>query len=198
MNRIPKKRWIQFFVCWCLNGFLFILILSGTVKIQCCGICVDPAGNIYVGLDEEIRVFDEHGSLLRKISPHTSNGYAFAIKGNNLILDANGESYVLDLNGKFLSSGQAPQLSPRLNKTETFTINESIYHVTYSFLFYRVMIERDGEKTVAVQMPVADMLVKILLISVNIFFAVTVFCTVVSVNRGSSIESGSKWDGFPC
>ncbi len=44
---------------------------------------------------------------------------------------------------------------------KTVTVKETIYHIHCSNFFYRVTVEEDGVKTVAVRMPTLDLIVEI-------------------------------------
>ena len=162
-KRLPNyaKYFVIFVILWVIVSVIMILLLSGPVRLGCEGIRIDENGNIYVGLTEEIRVFNQSGQLLRTISPKTSKGYSFEIDGDKLLLDCASTSYVMDLNGAVLELRSFPQLPTFMKSPKTVTVNETIYHIYWSNLYYRVTIEKNGEKTVAVQMPIFDLIVEI-------------------------------------
>lgn len=161
-RRLPNygKYLLILFVWWVIELVIMVLLLSGTARIGCKGIRIDRAGNIYVGLTEEIRVFNSKGQLLRTISPQTSKDYVFEIDGNKLLVDCASTSYVMDLNGVVVEQRSYPQLPSTIKTPKKITVNGTTYHINCSF-FYRVTIEENGEKTVAVQMPILDLIVEI-------------------------------------
>ncbi len=161
-NRLPNYTtfFLIFAIICVFELVLFVLLMSGTVRIGCEGIRIDSDGNIYVGLSEEIRIFDRSGHLLRTISPKTSKGYVFEIDGDKLLVDCASTSYVMDLNGVVLELKPYPQLPWTMKTPKAITVNEAVYHIDCSNFFYRVTIEDHSEKTVAVQMPTFDLLVE--------------------------------------
>lgn len=188
MSWIPKKLWVQFLILWIVLAVLFVMIISGQVRIGCKGVCVDSAGKIYVGLEEEIRVFDEKGLLLRVISPQTSKGYEFAIDGEMLIVNANGNTYFMDLEGKLLSTVKESQaLSSR---KDAVAVNGSVYHISASSLYYRVSIEQNGAEKVPVQMPFFDLLAEGVFLAWSVFFVI-LFMRVMFLFRQHS-KRGNK------
>lgn len=162
-RRLPNyaKYFAVFVGLWVIELVIMILLLSGTARIGCEGIRIDRTGNIYVGLKEEIRVFDPNGQLLRTISPKTSLDYVFKIDGDKLLVDCASTTYVMDLNGTVLESIPYSQLPSVMKTPKTIKANHAIYHIHCSNFYYRVTIEKDGEKTVAVQMPIFDLIVEI-------------------------------------
>lgn len=162
-RRFPNygKYLVFLAVLWVIELVFLILLMSGTARIGCEGIRIDGNGNIYVGLTEEIRVFDQSGQFLRTISPMTSKGYVFEIDGDKLFVDCASTSYVMDLNGSVLELRSYPQLPSIMKTPKTITVNETIYYIHCSRFFYRVSIEKLGEKTVAVQMPIFDLIVEV-------------------------------------
>lgn len=152
-----KKYGILFAVYWCIVMTLILLLISGTVKLGCKGICIDDDGRIYVGLTEEIRVFEEDGSFLRSISPKTSKGYVFSVENDRLLVDAAATSYVMDLDGTILAQRPYPQLPWTMKTPDTVSVHGKTYHITCSNFYYRVVVEHNGEKTTAVKMPAADL-----------------------------------------
>jgi hypothetical protein len=161
-RRLPnyRKYLAVFAVLWVIELVIMILLLSGTVRVECMGIRIDPAGNIYVGLTEEIRVFDKSGQLLRTISPKTSKNYVFHVDGDKLLLDSASSHYVMDLNGAVLEERSYSELPSFMQTPEKITVKGATYYFHCGF-YYRVTIEDHGEKTVAVQMPTLDLIVKI-------------------------------------
>lgn len=161
-RRLPnyRKYLAVFAVLWVIELVIMILLLSGTVRIECMGIRIDRAGNIYVGLTEEIRVFDKSGQLLRTISPKTSKNYVFHVDGDKLLLDSASSHYVMDLNGAVLEERSYSELPSYMQTPEKITVKGATYYFHCGF-YYRVTIEEHGEKTVAVQMPTLDLIVKI-------------------------------------
>lgn len=161
-RRLPnyRKYLAVFAVLWVIELVIMILLLSGTVRVECMGIRIDPAGNIYVGLTEEIRVFDKSGQLLRTISPKTSKNYVFHVDGDKLLLDSASSHYVMDLNGAVLEERSYSELPSYMQTPEKITVKGATYYFHCGF-YYRVTIEEHGEKTVAVQMPILDLIVKI-------------------------------------
>lgn len=161
-RRLPnyRKYLAVFAVLWVIELVIMILLLSGTVRVECMGIRIDPAGNIYVGLTEEIRVFDKSGQLLRTISPKTSKNYVFHVDGDKLLLDSASSHYVMDLNGTVLEERSYSELPRFMQTPEKITVKGATYYFHCGF-YYRVTIEEHGEKTVAVQMPILDLIVKI-------------------------------------
>ena len=161
-RRLPnyRKYLAVFAVLWVIELVIMILLLSGTVRVECMGIRIDPAGNIYVGLTEEIRVFDKSGQLLRTISPKTSKNYVFHVDGDKLLLDSASSHYVMDLNGTVLEERSYSELPSYMQTPEKITVKGATYYFHCGF-YYRVTIEEHGEKTVAVQMPTLDLIVKI-------------------------------------
>ncbi len=161
-RRLPnyRKYLAVFAVLWVIELVIMILLLSGTVRVECMGIRIDPAGNIYVGLTEEIRVCDKSGQLLRTISPKTSKNYVFHVDGDKLLLDSASSHYVMDLNGAVLEERSYSELPSFMQTPEKITVKGATYYFHCGF-YYRVTIEDHGEKTVAVQMPTLDLIVKI-------------------------------------
>ena len=161
-RRLPnyRKYLAVFAVLWVIELVIMILLLSGTVRVECMGIRIDRAGNIYVGLTEEIRVFDKSGQLLRTISPKTSKNYVFHVDGDKLLLDSASSHYVMDLNGTVLEERSYSELPRFMQTPEKITVKGATYYFHCGF-YYRVTIEERGEKTVAVQMPTLDLIVKI-------------------------------------
>lgn len=161
-RRLPnyRKYLAVFAVLWVIELVIMILLLSGTVRVECMGIRIDRAGNIYVGLTEEIRVFDKSGQLLRTISPKTSKNYVFHVDGDKLLLDSASSHYVMDLNGAVLEERSYSELPSYMQTPEKITVKGATYYFHCGF-YYRVTIEEHGEKTVAVQMPTLDLIVKI-------------------------------------
>ncbi len=161
-RRLPnyRKYLAVFAVLWVIELVIMILLLSGTVRVECMGIRIDRAGNIYVGLTEEIRVFDKSGQLLRTISPKTSKNYVFHVDGDKLLLDSASSHYVMDLNGAVLEERSYSELPRFMQTPEKITVKGATYYFHCGF-YYRVTIEEHGEKTVAVQMPTLDLIVKI-------------------------------------
>ena len=168
-----RKYWICFFLYWIILMPLIILLASGRVSIICEGIRVDQSGNIYVGVTEEIRVFDADGNFLRRISAKTSKGYVFDVQGDRLYLDAASASYIMDLNGAVLAQVQYPQLPYTMKTPKTVQTDEAVYHITCSTFFYRVAAERGGEKTVVVRMPASDLAAEIVFFAVILAFVIT-------------------------
>ena len=180
-KRLPnyRKYAVYFILLWIVITTVLVLNLSGIVRTECMGIRLDGSGNIYVGLTEEIRVFDISGKLLRTISPKTSKFYVFEIDGDKLLVDGASTSYVMDLNGAVLELRPFPQLPNSMKTPKTVTIDETIYHINCSSFFYRVTVEEHGEKTVAVQMPTFDLIVEI----ISIVMIVLIFAFVLTLLR---------------
>lgn len=171
-KRLPnyRKYAICFVFLWIIITALLVLNLSGTVRTQCMGIQLDSNGNIYVGLTEEIRVFDKSGKLLRTIAPKTSKGYDFVIDGDQLLVDYYIACCAMDLKGNVLEELSRYEF-PRTTKTpKTLTIHDTIYHIRCSNFFYRVTVEEQGEKIVAVQMPAVDLIVEMMELAVFVTF----------------------------
>ena len=180
-KRLPNYRKYAgyFILLWIVVATVMVLELSGIVRTGCTGIRVDDNGNIYVGLTEEIRVFDKSGQLLRSFSPKTSKFYVFEIDGDKLLVDGASTSYVMDLNGAVLELRPFPQLPNSMKTPKTVTIDETIYHINCSNFFYRVTVEEHGEKTVAVQMPTFDLIVEI----ISIVMWITGFASILILLR---------------
>ena len=178
-RRLPnyRKYLAVFAVWWVIELVIMILLLSGTVRVECMGIRIDPAGNIYVGLTEEIRVFDKSGQLLRTISPKTSKNYVFHVDGDKLLLDSASSHYVMDLNGDVLEERSYSELPSFMQTPEKITVKGATYYFHCGF-YYRVTIEEHGEKTVAVQMPILDLIVKIAFFVMWVAFAVLMLTVI--------------------
>ncbi len=177
-----KKYWICYSICWIVLIVLILMLQSGNLHFGCKGIVIDQAGNIYVGLTEEIRVFDENGHLLRTVSPKTSKSYVFAVENEKLLVDAASTSYIMDLNGNVLSVEQYPQLPYIMKTPSIIQINNKVYHVFCSNFYYRVVVENNGNERIAVQTPTIDLIAEIVFISTIVFIFISLVFMLRSRN----------------
>ena len=75
------------------------LLLFGCISLSFRGYGVDSAGNLYVGRDHKINVYD-NGELVNTIQRFTDRSYAFTIMENDTILLSTSTTiYRMDLSG---------------------------------------------------------------------------------------------------
>ena len=79
-----------------------VLIVTGTATPFISGFAVDASNRIYIGTQNEIRVYED-STLINIINPQTSRAYVFTInKDGNLLLSTSIKTYILDLDGNIL------------------------------------------------------------------------------------------------
>ena len=103
-----KKLVIECNLLFIANILSIVLITTGIAApfIHC--FAVDNQGLIYVGLENEIQVYDKNQHI-RSISPQTSRGFMFTINKDNTILLSTADTvFSMDLDGNILSSHPDP------------------------------------------------------------------------------------------
>ena len=87
------------------------MILTGIATPFIEGFAVDASDRLYVGVQEEIRVYD-NGELAYVISPQTSKGYAFTItEDDQILLSTSSITYRMSLSGDILEKNEEDSVS---------------------------------------------------------------------------------------
>lgn len=104
------SRWLPIFAVSIFVVMLFclVLIIAGKVSLSISGFAVDHEERLYIGLGNEIRVY-ENGQIVRTISPQTSRAYRFTIQEDQtILLSTSTKVYTMDLEGNVLSCKEDP------------------------------------------------------------------------------------------
>lgn len=127
-----------------------MLIFTGVATPFISGFAVDRSDRLYVGTQNEIRVYD-NGSLVNTISPKTSSSYAFTInKHERIVLAATTTVYMMDLEGNVLDTRDDPggdmynQIQYRKRKFSSHSGDE--YKLVGALGWTRII--KNGEETV--------------------------------------------------
>lgn len=102
-----KKIYLQLF-CFSIIGFLLVAgclfcVISGVVTLSIDCFAVDSSDRLYVGTQNEIRVYED-GVLTHTIDPKTSSGYMFTIKDDQIVLAQPSKIYTMNLQGDVLNT----------------------------------------------------------------------------------------------
>lgn len=90
---------------FCVMLFCLIFIISGKASLSLFGFAVDRADRVYVGVQNEIRVYED-GKIVNTITPQSSRNYAFTIRDDLILLSTSTNIYWMDLDGNILKTEQ--------------------------------------------------------------------------------------------
>ena len=181
------KKEYRYLACFSMPFFLIvasclILIFTGLATPFISGFAVDMSDRLYVGTQNEIRVY-ENGYLVETISPKTSSSYAFTINQNDqIILSTATTIYTMDLKGNILNSQDDPganmynQIQYRKRKFLSHSGDE--YKLVSSLGWTRIV--KNGEQTVY-QISLLSFAVKVLIVVCGV--AIFAFALWVAIQK---------------
>ncbi len=155
---------ILFVFCeWSIIMTALMMNFGGYASEEFHGFAVDGDGRVYVGKDEKIEVF-QNGELVNKLKDHAYKNYVFTLRDDGTLLITNVDKvYITDLEGNTLSEYEdtVSHTHNTLNRAKyKFTSADGKeYTVKNRYLRYKIV---DGSGNVLYEMPVQDLVVKIL------------------------------------
>lgn len=170
--KIKKSLFIYSTISGLVMLFCLCMMFSGKVSLSYNGFAVDKNGNIYIGKEYNISVYNK-SKLVRTIYPQTSRGYYFTIKnGENIILSDATYVYKMDLDGniilKEIDSGTSMYNELQFKRNKFVDENRNEYFLKRPL--GRIKIYCNSK--VVYEMPILDYTVRILLISVLVSLVV--------------------------
>lgn len=89
-------------ILFCIFFACLMMVITGTATLSISGFAVDSSDRLYVGMQKEICVY-ENGTIIDRLSPHTSRTYIFTItEDDTILLSTSTTIYVMDLKGNIL------------------------------------------------------------------------------------------------
>ncbi len=151
-------------------GLCLILILTGTVTPFISSFAVDSNDRLYIGIQNEIRVYEED-ILINTINPKTSRAYVFTIdKHNNILLSTSTKKYLMDLDGNVLDvqedQGANMYNQIQYNRKKFVSVKGDVYKLTSAIGWTRII--KNGEDIVY-QISLLSFAVKVLIAVIVIF-----------------------------
>ena len=179
---------IYMFSVWPFMAFSLGMTLAEKVCISPSGFAIDSSGNLYLGKDSKIEVYED--SILIRTIPARYRSYAFTIqKDDTILIGTSSVAYVLNLSGDELSKreemGTETFNKLQRNKKHFQSANGDRY--TMQSPFGRTMIVRDGDEVVY-KMPVWEYAVKLMLFFS--FGSLIIFIPLLAVKWGRVYPNG--------
>ena len=184
MNDSGLRKLIIICFAFILISFVCVIaMLTGLADTEIRGFAVDSSGRIYVGMNNEIRVYDKDIQV-NSISPQSSRAYAFTIsEDDTLLLSTANKVYKMTTDGEILDSWEdkasLTYINLRRNKNE-FTSGKDTY--TLKGTFFRSRIVKNNNETVY-QITLLSFIFKILSF---IGFGGMTICIFMAVRRVNS------------
>ena len=89
-------------ILFCILFACLMMVITGTATLSISGFAVDSSDRLYVGMQKEICVY-ENGTIIDRLSPHTSRTYIFTItEDDTILLSTSTTIYVMDLKGNMM------------------------------------------------------------------------------------------------
>jgi len=179
--KMIKSIMIYLIIIVPVGMFCMYHLITGNVTITYHGYGVDSSGNLYVGLEREIAVYDGDSKISSiQTAASTARAYYFTVQHDDTILLSTASNvYVLDLNGNILSKTEDTNtvVYDRLQWSgKNFTATDGTQYVRCASLGRMRIETSDGN--VIYQMPMFDFVVKIItclwLLSMAIFIPIIV------------------------
>ena len=166
---------------------IFIEIL-GITDSSYVGFSVDSRQNLYVGRSRYIEVFDKYGAKIRQFPSMTSQGYAFKVVDNNLVIATSTFIYTMNLDGEIIDKQEdrsARLINEFKGSAHDFTLDNETSYKSLSFLGYHIIIRYQGQnKDIVYRMPEKDYINQILrLFSVIIFIYIVASMFINNIRR---------------
>lgn len=178
-----KKFLIWFIpVLFVIYAFAFFMPMSKNVCINYKGMAVDSKGNLYLGEDEDIKVYDTQGNFLRSFYANTNRGYQFSIADDHIIEFLSGDILIMNLSGEVIKEYDDSEFSHfeySINPNKFTALDGSIYQMKSWFLrdrVYRTDISNHTE--VIWEMPLLSYVVRLALV-VSIISMIIVFPIII-------------------
>lgn len=141
----------------------------------------DSRGNIYIGEEYHIKVYDSHGEFLRSLSANTNRGYSFTIKDDSIIESAGNDVIVMDLYGKIVKEYSDPDFSRYMYRIDprSYTASDGTKYVMENhFLRERVYRSRpSSDRELIFEMPLYSYVVRLLMVfaALNMVIIIPIF-----------------------
>ncbi len=160
----PMKM-LAIFLCLAFPVMLFCStsIATGKASVTMSGYAIDSSGNLYIGKEYEIQVYDS-GILKYTINPQTSRAYVFTMDSNDrIILSTASTVYTMSLQGDVLSEIEdygTSTYNKLASRKRFFTAANGDKYTLVSILGRFVILRNNRE--IIYKMPVLDYVVKML------------------------------------
>ena len=167
---------------------LMILLLSVTGKVSLGnhGVCMDAEGNIYVGRDRQITVYDLAGTQIQVISPHTSRGYQFRIERDQLYVTAGGRILKMDLTGTILGQENDTVRSVQSVRKEHYTFESRAFEVSRNHFYFSVKEQLPGGERIILEESTWNILANIFLLFSVFALLASIAGIIVTTRRGTA------------
>lgn len=166
-----------------LLGSLVPLSAFGVIHIGNHGVSVDSRGNVYIGLDKEIRVVDTTGQTIHRISPQTSKGYSFSIRDDQILIDNYIDFYILNLDGEVLRKEASTGDVHIFEQQDTLRVGSNTYHISRSDLFYEVQVEQGGKTVFVYRPPILDLVATWVILLLTPVWAILIIATMKRIKK---------------
>ena len=156
-----------------LAGMIWIpfwIIVSGVVCIHWHGFGVDMSGNVYVGKEEEIAIYNE-GQCIGTVAIPRFRSYRMTVECDTIVIATSMSVYRYDTAGNELSCIEDAgwQTHSRIGRNMNMTCAvDGTEYTAHTFMRHRILCD-DG--TVVYRMPVLDYSVKLFYIASCVSFA---------------------------
>lgn len=187
-----SREMIVFIIAvWLGLVFSSVMQWAGKVCIDYYGFAVDDVGNIYLGMNSTMKVFDSDGDLLRSISPPTSRGYQFSILNNRIVLYTGTFFYTMDLEGNVIEKVEITDENrlhlPEIRENKCITSNGTVYLLKSRFFRSRIYRVEDNKKIMVYEMPLLDYAVKLIQVACCLGMVIGIPCFILK-SRGTSLK----------
>ena len=178
------KKFLTWFIpiLFVIYAFAFFMPMSKSVCINYKGLAADSEGNLYLGEDEDIRVYDAQGNFLRSFSANTNRGYRFTIVNDHIIEFLSGDVLIMNLSGEVTMEYDDSELSRfeySINPNKFTATDGTTYQMKSWFLRDRVYrTDTSSHSEVIYEMPLLSYIVKIDLV-ISIVSMIIVFPIII-------------------
>lgn len=187
---------VSFLILFPTTMVLLAYIASGKVNLGYQGFAVDKYGNVYLGKNSRIDVYNGNGDFLRSLDSQTNRGYGLTIlKGDKVFVDTGDYYYLMDLDGNVLQETDVttlddiPYLGFIYNQTRFTADDGSEYRMLRTFGGVKIIRIKDDNITVALDYsePVKD---TVIIVAFGISFI------LIMVTAAYCVLNGRKLLGF--
>ena len=161
---------VSFFILAPTIIVLLCILAAGKVTLGFQGLAADKDGNLYLGKNSEIEVYDINGNHTRSIDYPLDTTLCrhsiTIIGGDKIIADIEGRYYFTDLYGKVLAESENPiflYLMPKTFQTRFAAADGAEYRLFNAINGAKIIRFKDGKATLVYKAPAMDTIIPVVL-----------------------------------
>ncbi|MBQ3416487.1 MAG: hypothetical protein IJH32_01445 [Ruminococcus sp.] len=177
-----KKYLIWYYVlALIIFADIVAFVLSASTCISYKGLAADSRGNIYIGEEYHIKVYDSHGEFVRCLSANTNRGYSFTIKDDSIIEFASSDVIIMDLFGEIMKEYDDSDYSHYMNyiNPRSYTASDGTKYVMENHLLREKVykISPSSDRELIFEMPMYSYVVRLLMVfaALNMVIIIPIF-----------------------